>query len=77
MKYLKLNIIALAVAALMTACGEKDTKTTTTGQEAQKAAPVVSVITAQAEDVDVTNTFTANIEPYATNNIASQTAGLI
>ena len=77
MKYLKLNIIALAVAALMTACGEKDTKTTTTGQEAQKAAPVVSVITAQAEDVDVTNTFTANIEPYATNNIASQTAGRI
>ena len=77
MKYLKLNIIALAVAALMTACGEKDTKTTTTGQEAQKAAPIVSVITAQAEDVDVTNTFTANIEPYATNNIASQTAGRI
>ena len=77
MKYLKLNIIALAVAALMTACGEKDTKTTTTRQEAQKAAPIVSVITAQAEDVDVTNTFTANIEPYATNNIASQTAGRI
>lgn len=77
MKYLKLNIIALAVVAMMTACGEKETKTTTTGQEAQKAAPVVSVITAQAEDVDVTNTFTANIEPYATNNIASQTAGRI
>ena len=77
MKYLKLNIIALAVAAFMTACGEKDTKTTTTGQEAQKVAPIVSVITAQAEDVDVTNTFTANIEPFATNNIASQTAGRI
>ena len=39
--------------------------------------PVFSVITAQAEDVDVTNTFTSNIEPYATNNIASQTAGRI
>ena len=77
MKYIKLSIIALAAAALMTACGEKDTKTTSTGQVAQKAAPVVSVITAQAEDVDVTNTFTANIEPYATNNIASQTAGRI
>jgi RND family efflux transporter MFP subunit len=77
MKYIKLNIIALAVAALMTACGEKDTKTTTTGQEAQKVAPVVSVITAQAEDVDITNTFTSNIEPFATNNIASQTAGRI
>ena len=77
MKYIKLSIIAFAAAALMTACGEKDTKTATTGQEAQKAAPVVSVITAQAEDVDVANTFTANIEPYATNNIASQTAGRI
>ena len=77
MKYTKLTLIALAVAALMTACGSKDTSTATTGQNAEKAAPVVSVITAQAEDVDVTNTFTSNIEPYATNNIASQTAGRI
>ena len=77
MKYTKLTLITLAVAALMTACGQKDTSTTTTGQAAQKAAPVVSVITAQAEDVDVTNTFTSNIEPFATNNIVSQTAGRI
>jgi RND family efflux transporter MFP subunit len=42
-----------------------------------KAAPVVSIITAQAEDVDINNTFTSNIEPYATNNIVSQTAGRI
>ena len=77
MKYLKLSIITLAVAAMMTACGSKDTSTATTGQPAEKAAPVVSVITAQAEDVDVTNTFTSNIEPYATNNIVSQTAGRI
>jgi len=75
MKYTKLTLITFAVAALMTACGSKDTSTPTTGQE--KAAPVVSVITAQAEDVDVTNTFTSNVEPYATNNIASQTAGRI
>ena len=77
MKYTKLTLIALAIAAMMTACGSKDTSTTTTGQDAQKAAPVVSVITAQAEDVDITNTFTSNIEPYATNNIVSQTAGRI
>jgi len=75
MKYLKLSIITLAAAALMTACGSKDTTTATTGQE--KAAPVVSVVTAHAEDVDVTNTFTSNIEPYATNNIVSQSAGRI
>ena len=79
MKYLKLSIIAFAVAALMTACGQKDKANTAApaGQEAQKAAPVVSVITAQAEDVDITNTFTSNIEPFATNNIVSQTAGRI
>ena len=78
MKYLKLSIIAIAAATLMTACGQKETTNTpTTGQETQKAAPVVSVITAQAEDVDITNTFTSNIEPYATNNIVSQTAGRI
>ena len=77
MKYTRLTLIALAIAAMMTACGSKDTSTATTGQEAQKAAPVVSVITAQAEDVDITNTFTSNIEPFATNNIVSQTAGRI
>ena len=75
MKYFKLSIITLAAAALMTACGSKDTTTATTVQE--KAAPVVSVVTAHAEDVDVTNTFTSNIEPYATNNIVSQSAGRI
>ena len=77
MKYIKLSIITLAVAALMTACGQKDNSTATTGQNSQKAAPVVSVVTAQAEDVDITNTFTSNIEPFATNNIVSQTAGRI
>ena len=77
MKYTKLTLITLAVAAMMTACGSKDTSTATTGQDAQKAAPVVSVVTAQAEDVDITNTFTSNVEPYATNNIVSQTAGRI
>ena len=77
MKYTKLTLIALAIAALMTACSSKDSSTATTGQDAQKAAPVVSVITAQAEDVDITNTFTSNIEPFATNNIVSQTAGRI
>jgi len=77
MKYTKLTLITLAATLLMTACGSKDTSNTTTGQTAEKAAPVVSVITAQAEDVDVTNTFTSNVEAYATNNIVSQTAGRI
>ena len=77
MKYTKLSIITFAAALLMTACGQKDKSTATTEQEAPKVAPVVSVVTAQAEDVDITNTFTSNIEPFATNNIVSQTAGRI
>lgn len=76
MKYLKLTFIAFAATALMTACGSKDTKTTTEQPQAQ-VAPVVSVVTAQAEDVEITNTFTSNIEPFAVNNIVSQTAGRI
>lgn len=76
MKYIKLTLITLA-AALMTACGQKDSNTAASGQDAPKAAPVVSIVTAQAEDVDITNTFTSNIEPFATNNIVSQTAGRI
>ena len=79
MKYFKLSIITLATAALMTACGSKDSNTTTTTEQqaTAQAAPVVSVVTAQAEDVEITNTFTSNIEPFATNNIVSQTAGRI
>ena len=77
MKYLNLSIIALVAAALMTACGEKDSKTAATEQNKGEAAPVVSVITAQAEDIDITSTFTSNIEPFVTNNIVSQTAGRI
>ena len=69
-------MIAAMAVLMMTACGNKDTKTEQTGQK-PAAAPVVSVITAAAEDVEVTNTFTSNIEPYATNNIVSQTAGRI
>lgn len=69
-------MIAAVAVLMMTACGNKDTKTEQTGQK-PAAAPVVSVITAAAEDVEVTNTFTSNIEPYATNNIVSQTAGRI
>ncbi len=77
MKYNRLTLITLAAALLMTACGSKDSSTTTTTQPAAQTAPVVSVVTAQTEDVDVTNTFTSNVEPFVTNNIASQTAGRI
>ena len=74
MKYNKLIISALSVFVLA-ACGNKKEETKTTNTQA--SAPVVSVITAAAEDVELNNTFTSNIEPFATNNIVSQTAGRI
>ena len=68
------NLFCFMMAGvLLCACGSKKE------EQAQKpmAAPVVSVVTAQAEDVEINNTYTSNIEPYATNNIVSQTAGRI
>ena len=60
---------------LLAACGNKKQETNTVGSQA--TTPYVTVVTATAEDVEVNNTFTSNIEPYATNNIVSQTAGRI
>lgn len=60
---------------LLSACGNKKEETKTANPQA--TAPVVSVVTATAEDVEVNNTFTSNIEPYVTNNIVSQSAGRI
>ena len=73
MKYFRMSFFTLAAAMLLASCGTKKTETAPKAQ----AAPVVSVVTAHAEDVDVENTFTSNIEPYAVNNIVSQTAGRI
>ena len=74
MKYTKLSLIAMAAATLFSACGKKTAEETA---DAPKADPIVSVVTAQAEDIDITNTYTSNIEPFVTNNIVSQSAGRI
>ena len=60
---------------MMAGCGSK--KNESNNAAAPQMTPMVSVVTAQAEDVDITNTFTSNIEPFAVNNIVSQTAGRI
>ena len=74
MKYTGIFFMVVASALLMAGCGSK---TNETAAAKPQSAPVVSVITAQAEDVDLVNTFTSNIEPFATNNIVSQTSGRI
>ena len=73
MKYTRLSLFVFA-AVMLTACGSKKTETQAGGPQ---VTPVVSVVTAQAEDVEINNTFTPNIEPYAINNIVSQTSGRI
>ena len=76
MKYNKIFIAAMTVI-LLAACGNKTKETSTNTGKSQASLPVVSVVTATAEDVEVNNTFTSNIEPYAVNNIVSQSAGRI
>ena len=74
MKYNHFFFLAFAAAFVLTGC---KTKTNDTAGAPQMAAPVVSVVTAQAEDVEINNTFASNLEPFAENNIVSQTAGRI
>ncbi len=62
---------------LLAACGNKEQGNTTASPQQAAVAPVVGVVTATAEDVELNTTFTSNVEPYATNNIVSQTAGRI
>lgn len=74
MKYTRVFLLIAAVA-MLAGCGSKKNESNTAA--APQMTPVVSVVTAQAEDVDINNTFTSNIEPFAVNNIVSQTAGRI
>ena len=76
MKYTKLTLIAIAVAGMLTACGSKDSSNEQAASP-QQITPVVRVETVSAQDIDITTTYTSNIEPNATNNIVSQSAGRI
>ena len=74
MKYLKNTLLAMAAGLMLVSCGSKTNETTNAPAQ---AAPIVSVVSATAEDIDVVNTYTSNVEPFATNNIMPQTAGRI
>lgn len=77
MKYTKLTLIAIAVAGMLTACGSKDSSKEQAANATQQVTPVVKVVTVAAEDIDITTTYTSNVEPNVTNNIVSQSAGRI
>ena len=74
MKLTKSSLTAIAFVALFASCGNSGSNET---QNKEKTAPLVTVVSVGAEDVDITNTFTSNIEAFAVNNIVSQTAGRI
>ena len=77
MKYTRLTFIAIAAVGLMTACGPKDSKQEQQAAAPQQVTPLVSVVSVAAEDIDITTTYTSNVEPNVTNNIVSQSAGRI
>lgn len=75
MKLSRKSIMAAAVLLALVAC--RPSATSDKQNNDPQASPMVTVVTAQAEDVEDESTFTSNIEPYVKNNIVSQTAGRI
>ena len=72
----KLIYAAAAIFAL-SACSSKTGKNNDLQQTAEAKTPVVSVITASKQTVPQTGSYSASIQAYAVNNIASQTGGRI
>ena len=72
----KLIYAAAAILAL-SACSSKTGKNNDLQQTAEAKTPVVSVITASKQTVPQTGSYSASIQAYAVNNIASQTGGRI
>ena len=72
----KLIYAAAAILAL-SACSSKTVKNNDLQQTAEAKTPVVSVITASKQTVPQTGSYSASIQAYAVNNIASQTGGRI
>ncbi len=72
----KLIYAAAAILAL-SACSSKTGKNNDIQQTAEAKTPVVSVITASKQTVPQTGSYSASIQAYAVNNIASQTGGRI
>lgn len=80
MKKINRVVFVLAAAALLAGCGAKGDKK---AEQAQSAAPVeekvpyVETVVATMRPVAQESSYSSTVEPYATNNIVSQTAGRI
>jgi len=75
MRYMNKYVAILAALVAAAACGNNGAGTT--GPAPENTVPNVEVATAQLRDVPQDNTYAANVQAWAVNNIMPQTGGRI
>lgn len=71
------TIIYVAAAVMAVSCGNSNSKTAEQPQTAEVRLPNVAIMAASYKDVPQSDVYTANVEAYAKNNIAPQSASRI
>lgn len=71
------TIIYVAAAVMAVSCGNNNSKTAEQPQAAEVRLPNVAIMAASYKDVPQSDVYTANVEAYAKNNIAPQSASRI
>lgn len=71
------TIIYVAAAVMAVSCGNNNSKTAEQPQTAEVRLPNVAIMAASYKDVPQSDVYTANVEAYAKNNIAPQSASRI
>lgn len=71
------TIIYVAAAVMAVSCGNSNSKTAEQPQAAEVRLPNVTIMAASYKDVPQSDVYTANVEAYAKNNIAPQSASRI
>lgn len=68
---------ALMIAAALTSCGKKESSENTTGASADTQLPIVEVLKVNSTSVEQLGEYTATVEAFKTNNIATSTPNRI
>lgn len=71
------TIIYVAATVMAVSCGNSNSKTAEQPQTAEVRLPNVAIMAASYKDVPQSDVYTANVEAYAKNNIAPQSASRI
>ena len=71
------TIIYVAAAVMAVSCGNSNSKTAEQPQTAEVRLPNVAIMAVSYKDVPQSDVYTANVEAYAKNNIAPQSASRI